>query len=385
MKKLLIVIPLALLLVLTTVSCARAPEPSPAPAPYLPDTMIPPLPPGATPTPTPTPTPAPAPEPVRPSKVPITSEGAVVTMPELGETWATERMIVRTAEMSLVVDDVAIALDRVASLAESLGGYVVSSTRWKENERLVGIITIRVPAEDFNSTMQALHNLAVDVTHEDTSAKDVTEEYIDLSAKLHNLEATEEQLLRLMEKAEKVEDILNIQRELSRTRGEIEQTKGRMQYLERTSAMSLIRVQLNQAEIDATFSADKKRVKEEEKVEFESRVSGGFPPYSYEWDFGDGETSTSAHPTHAYKSTGSYTVSLKVTDDRGNPGSRTRDGYILVRTGWTAGITASSAWNGFVTFGHVLVDILIWVGIFSPVWIVVGGILYWWRRRRKRI
>ena len=52
-----------------------------------------------------------------------------------------------------------------------------------------------------------------------------------------------------MEKAEKVEDILGIQRELSKTRGEIEQTKGRMQYLERTSATSLIRVQLNQAEL----------------------------------------------------------------------------------------------------------------------------------------
>jgi len=158
-----------------------------------------------------------------------------------------------------------------------------------------------------------------------------------------------------------------------------------MQYRERTSAMSLIRVQLNQAEIDTTFSANKKRVKEGEKIEFESRVSGGFPPYSYEWDFGDGETSTSAHPTHAYKSIGSYTVSLKVTDDRGTPGTRTRDGYILVSSGWAAGITASSAWKGFVTFGHVLADIFIWLGIFSPVWIVIGGGFYWWRRRRKKV
>ena len=366
MKKLIIVIGLVLVMcLLVPVSCA-----SPPPAPSV--------------IPTPTPRPMPTPAPVEPTKIPITEEGALTTIPELGETWATERMIVRTAEISLVVDDVAIALDRVADLTESLGGYVVSSTRWKEEERLVGIITIRVPAEDFGNAMAALRALAVDVTHEATLSKDVTEEYVDLSAKLHNLEATEEQLLRLMEKAEKVEDILNIQRELSKTRGEIEQTKGRMQYLERTSAMSLIRVQLNQAEVDATFSANKKRVKEGEKVEFESRVSGGFPPYSYEWDFGDGETSTSAHPTHAYKSAGSYTVSLKVTDDRGNTGTRTRDDYILVRSGWAAGITASSAWNGLVNFGHVLANIFIWIGIFSPVWIVIGGIVYWRRRRKKK-
>jgi len=295
-------------------------------------------------------------------------------------------MIVRTAEIALVVNDVAIALDQVADLAESLGGYVVSSKRWKEDERLAGIITIRVPAEDFGDAMESLRRLAVDVTHEDTSAKDVTEEYVDLSAKLKNLEATEEQYLRLMEKAEKVEDILNIQRELSKTRGEIERTKGRMQYLERTSSTSLIRVQLNQAKLDVTFTANKKRIKEGEKVEFEGRVHGGFAPHSYEWDFGDGETSTSAYPVHAYKSVGSYTVSLKVTDDKGNTDTKTRDEYILVRPGWSAGSIASTAWSGLVTFGHVLANIFIWLGIFSPVWIVIGVIVYfaWWRRRKER-
>jgi hypothetical protein len=292
---------------------------------------------------------------------------------------------VRTAEIALVVNDVAIALDRVTDLAENLGGYVVSSKRWKEEERLIGIITIRVPAEDFGGAMEALRRLAVDVTHEDTSAKDVTEEYVDLSAKLKNLEATEEQYLRLMEKAEEVEDMLAVQREISKTRGEIEQTKGRMQYLEQTSATSLIRVQLNQAEIDVSFTASKKRLKEGEKVEFEGRVHGGFPPYSYEWDFGDGETSTSAYPVHSYKSVGSYTVSLKVTDDKDNTDTRTRDDYIAVRPGWNAGNIASSAWNGLVTFGHVLANIFIWVGILSPIWIVVGGgVFYWWRRRKRR-
>ena len=86
-----------------------------------------------------------------------------------------------------------------------------------------------MPAENFDNVMRSLRGLAVEVTSESTSSKDVTEEYIGLSAKLHNLEATEEQLLRLMEKAEKVEDILSVQRELSRTRGEIEQTNGRIQ------------------------------------------------------------------------------------------------------------------------------------------------------------
>jgi PKD repeat protein len=294
-------------------------------------------------------------------------------------------MIVRTGSMSLIVEDVAKAIEQIVALASSYNGYVVSSNSWRENERLVGNISIRVAVEHFDATIAALRGMAVKVNSESTSGKDVTEEYVDLSAKLRNLEAAETQLLKLMEETGKVTDILEVQRELVKTRGEIEQTKGRMQYLEQSSSLSLVEVNLEQSKLGVEFNASKRSVKTGEKIYFEPRIAGGFVPYSYEWDFGDGITSTSEMPTHAYKSAGSYTVILKVTDDKGYTDSQKRDDYIVVLPGWSAGNIASSAWNGLATFGRVITDIIIWVGIFSPVWIIVGVILYfaWWRRRKK--
>ncbi|MFC2070544.1 DUF4349 domain-containing protein [Chloroflexota bacterium] len=306
------------------------------------------------------------------------------------ESWGTDRMIVRTGQIWLVVNDVPVAIDQITVLTESSGGYVVSSRMWKSGESLAGTISIRVPADDYNNVMEMLRGLAVDVTQETTNSSDVTEEYVDLTAKLENLEATEAQLLTIMEKAETVEEILDVQSELSKTRGEIEQTKGRMQYLERTSATSLINVSLEESRLNIEFTADKRRgIKEGEKIQFTiSQITGGFPPYSYEWDFGNGDISTDENPAHSYTTEGHYTVTLTVTDDEGNTNTSMREGYITVVPGWSAGKIASNAWNGLVIFGQALANLFIWIGAFFPLWIVIGGIvfgvLYWRRRRNKK-
>lgn len=155
-----------------------------------------------------------------------------------------ERMIVRNGDISLVVEDVNQAMQAISQLAGGFNGYVVSSSISGEEEDMRGWITIRVPDESFEPALADIRELAVRVESESTSSQDVTEEYIDLAARLANAEATEQEFLTLLEKAEDVEDILRIYESLSRVRQEIEQLKGRMQYLERTSSMSLISVYL---------------------------------------------------------------------------------------------------------------------------------------------
>ena len=193
------------------------------------------------------------------------------------------------------------------------------------------------------------------------------------------------QLLNLMEQAGTVEEILEVQREVTKTREEIEQIKGRMQYLEQSSSTSLIQIQLEHSKLAVSFQAYSRTVKEGEKAWFKPEISGGFEPYSYQWDFGDGNTSTEEIPDHTYSSDGTYTVTLTVTDDRGNSDTHERESYMTVLSGWDVGSTSRSIWNGLVTFGKVIVNIIIGIGIFSPVWIIILIILYftWWRKRKK--
>lgn len=297
---------------------------------------------------------------------------------------SSDRMIVRNGNIALVVEDVPVAIEQITTMASGFTGYVVSSNVFQDRERLFGNISFRVPAERFDDAVRALRALAVDVTSETSTSQDVTQEYTDLGSQLKNLEATEQQLLKILEKAETVKDILDVQRELSNTRGQIEQIKGRMQFLERTSATAIITVSLQQSKLNLDFNANKTTVKEGENVFFSADVAGGFAPYSYQWDLGDKTTSTESGVAHAYNNDGKYTVTLTVTDDRGKNISKTRTDYITVIPGWSAGDIATSARNGLVAFGHALASIFIWLGFFSPVWIVIGVILYLlWRRRRR--
>lgn len=161
-----------------------------------------------------------------------------------------ERLIIRTADMSVVAADTEAALAQIAAMADSSGGWVVSSNVYQSTDTAkTGYIQIRIPAEGFQSVLDAIAGLAVEVTSLSTSGQDVTEEYVDVSARLGNLEATAARLRQFLAEAETVEEALAVNMELSRVEGEIEALKGRMQYLEQSSAFSSIAVNVTPDEL----------------------------------------------------------------------------------------------------------------------------------------
>jgi hypothetical protein len=156
-----------------------------------------------------------------------------------------ERLIIRTADMSIVVTDTEDALTRIAAMANENGGWVVGSNVFQASETAkTGNITIRVPAAGFQSALDAIQALSVEVTSLNTSGQDVTEEFVDLEARLANLEATAERVRAFLDETRNVEEALSVNAELSRLEGEIEVLKGRMQYLSQSAAFSTITVNL---------------------------------------------------------------------------------------------------------------------------------------------
>lgn len=157
---------------------------------------------------------------------------------------ASERLIIREAEVSLQVNDVSKAVQDTADITKQHDGWVQSSSISGENGQGEGTTVIRVPAESFEQVMEELRRLGIRVLSEEVSSEDVTEEYVDLQARLRNLEASEAQLRSLMERAETIEDVLAVQQELRKIREEIERLTGRMQFLKESAAESRITVRL---------------------------------------------------------------------------------------------------------------------------------------------
>ncbi len=294
------------------------------------------------------------------------------------------RLIVRNGSMVIMVDDIKSSVAQITTLTEQKKGFVVSSQIPPIEQGSTGSIVIRVPSEEFENTITAITGFAQEVKSQSTSANDVTQQYTDLNSRLTNLVAAEQQFLVILAKATTIPDILSVQSQLDKVRGDIEVTKGQIQYLQQTSSTSLISVTLQQSKLIVKFTPQRPLVNVDETISFRADITGGFSPFSYEWNFGDKVTSNKEVPTHSYASSGDRKVTLKVTDSRGNVA--TDEHTITVTGGWSGNSVARTAWRALTMFGKVVLNVLIWVGVFSPVWIIAGGIVIFlrWRSRRKK-
>lgn len=191
----------------------------------------------------------------------------------VGSAAGEDRRVVRDGAVSMRVEDAEWSADEIGRIAERFGGFVASRTmsgdvpgymmpmvqdEWSgvRDARLViategapksGTVVVKVPSEKFTDAVSAIRGIAKAVLNESSSTNDVTEVYVDLEAQLKNKYAEEEAFTKILNtNAQKVSDILEVTRELSRVRGEIDQLEARKKYMDSQTDMASITVSLSE-------------------------------------------------------------------------------------------------------------------------------------------
>ncbi len=166
-------------------------------------------------------------------------------------TTQTDRIVVKTASLTILVDDPSLTVTAISNMAEGMGGFVVTSNLYQTSQSTdqkiyYGTVTIRVPAAQLNS---ALDQIRAKVTHpkndlldENISGEDVTSTVVDLESRLKNYQATQAQLLIFMDKATKTQDALDVLNQLTSVQEQIELLQGQIKYYRESAAMSAITV-----------------------------------------------------------------------------------------------------------------------------------------------
>ncbi len=168
-----------------------------------------------------------------------------------------ERVVIKNANMSIIVQDPASAMKTISQMADEMGGFVVASDLYKTTtsqgiEVPVANVTVRVPAEQLDQAMEDIKKLVdnpiEDVLSENVSGQDVTQEYTDLNSRLDNLKRAEAQLQEILASATKTEDVLAVFNQLKQVREEIEVLQGQINYYKEASRLSSISVNIQAKE-----------------------------------------------------------------------------------------------------------------------------------------
>ena len=165
-----------------------------------------------------------------------------------------DRMIIQESYLSLLVKDAGKAISDIKAKTTGLGGYFVNSNISTPDSGATGQIIIRVPQSYLDETLVFLRRLAVKVVSENLQGNDVTDQYVDNDVRLKILEGNKARFTEIMNKAEKIEDILKVQQELFNIQSQIDSITGQQRYLSKNAQMVKITIYLSTDELSLPYA-----------------------------------------------------------------------------------------------------------------------------------
>lgn len=168
-----------------------------------------------------------------------------------------DRMVVQESSMSLVVKKVKEASDQIIEKAKEAGGYMVSSTLSRPEDAPYATVVVRIPADKLKETLEYFRGLAVKVSYEDLWGYDVTDQYVDVEARLSTLNQTKAKFEEILRSAVKVTDLLEVNRELINLQRQIDSYQGQQKYLDQTSKLAKVTLSLSTDEMALPYAPAK--------------------------------------------------------------------------------------------------------------------------------
>ncbi|MFN2151332.1 MAG: DUF4349 domain-containing protein [Anaerolineales bacterium] len=155
-----------------------------------------------------------------------------------------DKMVIKDAEIEVLVQSTDVAIAQVNQLTADYDGYIISTQTWYENGFKHATLRLGIPSSSFETVLNQLRDLGLKVIQESASGQDVSNEYVDLQSKLTNLEATAARVREFLNDAKTIEETLTVSAQLAELEAQIEQVKGQMRYYEGRSAYSTVTVNL---------------------------------------------------------------------------------------------------------------------------------------------
>jgi hypothetical protein len=167
---------------------------------------------------------------------------------------STNRIIIQDTSLSLQVKDVSKTITEIEDVAKNLGGFLINSSLSKPQGAASGNISVRIPEDKRKEALTSFKNMSVKVVSESVVGNDVTDQYVDLEARLEVLYKTKIKYEEILQKAEKVTDLLSVQRELISLQTQIDNLKGQQKYYEQSAKLSKIVMYLSTDELSLPYA-----------------------------------------------------------------------------------------------------------------------------------
>ncbi|NTV30677.1 DUF4349 domain-containing protein [candidate division WWE3 bacterium] len=170
------------------------------------------------------------------------------------QTNTTDRKVVQDSYLSLLVKDVTKTQEQMVAKAELVGGYMVSSTLSYPEESPYAQIVLRVPSKFLKDVVEHYRSLAIKVTNESLYGQDVTDQYIDLQSRIDSMNQTLTRYEEIRQKATEVNQLVEVQREITSLQTQIDSLKGQQKYLDQTALLSKVTVNLSTDELALPYA-----------------------------------------------------------------------------------------------------------------------------------